>query len=70
MASSEPKSVDLSKGVRGKYYGRAMAGSNIVLLDPDLLDTYPNSESVNAALRSLKEVALRTAIPSEHDKRA
>jgi hypothetical protein len=53
--------LDFSKGVRGKYYDRATAGSNVILLDPDLLETFPNSKAVNAALRSLREVALRVA---------
>ena len=63
MPKTEPKSVDFSKGVRGKYYDRVMAGSNIVLVDPDLMESYPDSEAVNAALRSLKEIAQRTAKP-------
>ena len=53
--------LDFSKGVRGKYYERAMEGSNVVLLDPDVLETFPDSEAVNTALRSLREVALRVA---------
>jgi hypothetical protein len=47
--------LDFSKGVRGKYYERMQAGTNIVLIDPDLLDTFPDSASVNQALRSLKK---------------
>ena len=41
----------LKGGVRGKYYPRAAAGSNLVLLEPDLADLFPDSESVNRALR-------------------
>jgi hypothetical protein len=52
--------LDFSKGVRGKYYERMQAGTNIVLIDPDLLDTFPDSASVNEALRSLKTIAIRT----------
>ncbi len=63
MPKTESKSINFSQGVRGKYYDRAMAGSNIVLLDPDLVETYPDSKAVNAALRSLKEVAERTLKP-------
>jgi hypothetical protein len=36
-------------------------GTNIVLIAPDLLDTFPDSESVNEALRSLKVIATRSA---------
>jgi hypothetical protein len=33
-------------------------GTNIVLIAPDLLDTFPDSEAVNDALRSLKKTPL------------
>ena len=43
-----------SKGVRGKYYKRIMEeGTNVVLLDADVQKAFPNSESVNDALRSI-----------------
>jgi len=57
----EPRPLDLSKAVRGKYYDRMQEGTNIILLAPDLMDTFPDSESVNEALRSLKAIAARTA---------
>ena len=47
---------DLSKlqgGVRGKYYRQAIAGTNLVLIEPDLSKLFPDSESVHRALRSL-----------------
>jgi hypothetical protein len=51
---------DLSKlrgGVRGKYLRQAMAGSNVVLIDPDLSTIFPDAESVNRALRALADAA-------------
>ena len=57
----EPRPLDLSKAVRGKYYDRLQEGTNMILLAPDLMDTFPDSESVNDALRSLKAIASRTA---------
>ena len=51
--------LDFSKGVRGKHFDRMKRGTNIVLIAPDLLDTFPDSESVNEALRTLKKVATR-----------
>ena len=51
---------DLSRlegGVRGKYYRRATAGTNLVLIDPDLTNMFPDSEAVNRALRVLAEAA-------------
>ncbi|MGO9257082.1 MAG: hypothetical protein ACLQU1_12370 [Bryobacteraceae bacterium] len=53
---------DLSRlqgGVRGKYYRRATAGTNLVLIDRDLANLFPNSEAVNRALRVLVEAAQR-----------
>ena len=47
---------DFSGGVRGKYAARYAEGSNVVVLDPDLADVFPNSESVNRALRALAEI--------------
>jgi len=44
---------DFSGGVRGKYVGRFEQGANVVLLDPDVAKVFPDSESVNAALRAL-----------------
>ncbi len=52
---------DLSKlkgGVRGKYYRQATAGTNLVLIEPDLTDVFPDTESVNRALRLLAETAI------------
>jgi hypothetical protein len=47
---------DLSKlkgGVRGKYYERYRAGTNLVKLDADVRAAFPTDEAVNQALRSL-----------------
>ena len=56
-----PRPLDYSKAVRGKYFDRMQQGTNIVLIAPDLLDTFPDSESVNEALRGLKKLALQAA---------
>jgi hypothetical protein len=48
--------IDLIKsGVRGKYASRYREGTNIVLVDPDLHKLFPDSESVNRALRKFVE---------------
>ena len=44
---------DFSKGVRGKYVKQYAEGTNIILLEPDVAKAFPDSESVNKALRSL-----------------
>ena len=41
----------------GKYYDRATAGTNLVLIEPDLANLLPDSESVNRALRLLADTA-------------
>jgi len=51
---------DFSEGVRGKYARRYAEGTNIVVLSPDLARFFPDSESVNRALRALVEVAQRS----------
>ncbi len=48
------------RGVRGKYYRRATAGTNLVLIEPDLAILFPNAEAVNRALRVLAEAAKST----------
>jgi hypothetical protein len=47
----------LQGGVRGKYYRRAAAGTNLVLIEPDLANLFPDSETVNRALRVLADAA-------------
>lgn len=44
---------DFSEGARGKYAARCAEGSNVVVLDPDVAREFPDSESVNEALREL-----------------
>ena len=48
---------DLRGGVRGKYYKEYAKGTNVVLLDPDVAAVFPDSESVNQALRVLIKAA-------------
>lgn len=47
----------LKGGVRGKYAARFKAGTNLVLLSPDVAGYFPDERSVNAALRSLIGIA-------------
>ena len=46
-------------GVRGKYVERYQAGTNVVLLDPDVAQAFPTSEVVNEALRMLMQISQR-----------
>lgn len=47
----------LKGGVRGKYAARYRAGTNLVLLDPDVAKAFPDEESVNEALRLVIRLA-------------
>ena len=70
---------DLSKlkgGVRGKYYRQATAGTNLVLIEPELTEVFPDTESVNRALRLLADTAAsatgkarRRGVPNKRLKR-
>lgn len=52
---------DYSKATRGKYCRRLLEeGSNVVILDPDIVRAFQDSDSVNKALRSLLELTRST----------
>jgi hypothetical protein len=51
----------LKGGVRGKYYRQATAGTNLVLIERELADVFPDTESVNRALRLLVNTAQAAA---------
>ena len=59
----EYKRSDFGTLVRGKYVARLQASSNVVVLDPEVAAVFPNAAAVNAALRSLAEIARRAAGP-------
>jgi hypothetical protein len=52
---------DFSNAVRGKYSQRYQEGTNVVLLDPDVAETFKDSASVNRALRLLVTLAKQEA---------
>ena len=51
---------DFSRAVRGVTTARYAQGTNVVVIDPDILDVFPTGESVNEALRALAPVLRRT----------
>jgi hypothetical protein len=61
---------ELKGGVRGKYYRRFTEGTNLVLLDPDVADAFPDAKAVNEALRVLVNVASQRVRPDRRRKRA
>ena len=54
---------DFSEGVRGKYAERYQAGTNLIRLDADVAEMFPDAESVNEALRALGKII------AEHQKK-
>jgi hypothetical protein len=47
---------DFSGAVRGATAARYAAGTNVVVIAPDVRDVFPDGESVNEALRALAPV--------------
>lgn len=50
---------DFSKGVRGKFAKRYARMTTAVMLDSDVAAVFPDTESVNEALRALAKIARR-----------
>jgi len=44
-------------GVRGKYVKRFRQGTNLVLLEPEVAEAFPNEKAVNEALRGVLNTA-------------
>lgn len=58
---------DFSNGVRGKYAERYKEGVNIVKLDSDVTQFFPDAKSVNEALRTLIKLMRDTNNPFKVD---
>jgi hypothetical protein len=54
--------AQMKGGIRGKYVERYRAGTNLVLLDPDVAQAFPDHKAVNDVLRLLIQVAQRQQI--------
>lgn len=54
----------LKGGVRGKYYRQASAGTNLMLIEPELAEVFRDAVSVNRALRLLVDTAQAAASPA------
>ena len=52
---------DFSKAVRGVTAVRYAEGSNVVLLDPDVVEIFPNARAVNEALRTIARLTRRVS---------
>jgi hypothetical protein len=62
-ASEMRAEYDFSTGVRGVYADAYRRKTNVILLDRDLAAVFPDSESVNDALRALVTIADRAKAP-------
>ncbi len=60
---------DFREGRRGVYAERYSQGTNLVALSPDIAAVFPDSEAVNAALRTLVRAARRSIKPEPRKKR-
>ena len=55
----------LKEAVRGKYAARYKAGTNLVLLEPDVAAAFPNEKAVNEALRLVMRLSKIPAIAEQ-----
>jgi hypothetical protein len=53
----EYRRSDFGSLVRGKYAARVATETNIVVLEPEIAEAFPNAKAVNDALRGLLDVA-------------
>ena len=58
---SDYKRSDFERLERGKYAARVAAETNVVVLEPDVAEAFPNDQAVNAALRGRLDLAAKTA---------
>lgn len=61
---------DFSGAVRGVTAARYAKGTNIVVVDPEVLDVFPNSGAVNEALRALAPILRRRQMARKRGKAA
>jgi hypothetical protein len=50
---------DFSKGVRGKHAAQYAAGTNVVIIEPDVAAEFPTAEDVNETLRAVAQLMQR-----------
>ena len=47
---------DFSKGVRGKHAAQYAAGTNVVVIEPDVAAEFPTARDVNETLRTVAKL--------------
>ena len=66
VEEDEIPETNFSGAVRGKYFERAVRGTNVVLLEPDVAQVFRDSAVVSQALREyLKEHGAPPSVPDK-----
>jgi hypothetical protein len=50
---------DFSTGIRGKHAAQYAAGTNVVVIEPDVAAEFPTAEEVNETLRAVAQLLQR-----------
>jgi len=58
------KEYDFTAAIRGVTAARYARGANVAVIDPEVLDVFPDGETVNQALRALAPVLRRQRRPA------
>ena len=56
--------ASMKGGVRGKYAAQYRAGTNLVLLDPEVAEAFPTDAAVNQALRAVLSMTRVIRLPN------
>jgi hydroxylamine reductase (hybrid-cluster protein) len=62
-------SYDFSKAKRGVTAARYAQGTNVVLLDPDVAEVFPDTQAVNEALRTFARLSKSSSRGRARQKR-
>ncbi len=65
-----PDEIDFADGERGRYAGSVEPLRNLVLIEPELFETFPSAEAVNEALRILKKASMEATAMVKPPKQA
>jgi hypothetical protein len=65
-----PDEIDFSGGVRGRYAGSIEPLNNLILIEPELFETFPSAEAVNEALRLLKKASAEATASAKRPDQA
>ncbi len=57
--------ASMKGGVRGKYVKQYRAGTNLVLLDPEVAEAFPTDAAVNETLRAVLNMTKVVRLPNK-----